>query len=141
MNRLISCFFPALLVLTVAACSGNPDAPGVSRRPAQFAAAHILIGYQGATRSGASRSKAQARALALAAEVLEQATAENADFAALARQYSEGPSSTRGGDLGAFREGQMVPPFEAAVKATRVGEVHDVVVETAFGFHIIKRTE
>ncbi len=63
-----------------------------------------------------------------------------ADFAAYARDYSEGPSGPNGGDLGTFGRGQMVPPFDRAVFSLPVGEISDVV-ETRFGYHIIQVQE
>ncbi len=59
------------------------------------------------------------------------------DFAALATEYSEGPSKTNGGDLGYFSQAQMVPSFSNAVFAMTEGQISDVVT-TDFGYHIIK---
>ncbi len=62
------------------------------------------------------------------------------DFAKLARTYSEGPSAPSGGDLGFFTRGRMVPAFEQAVFSMKEGEISEVV-ETNFGYHIIKLEE
>lgn len=60
-----------------------------------------------------------------------------ADFAAVAREKSTGPSAPRGGDLGWFGTGQMVPAFETAVTTLQPGEVSDPV-QTEFGWHVIR---
>jgi parvulin-like peptidyl-prolyl isomerase len=92
--------------------------------------------YQGSMRSRATRSKEVAAQLI--AELKKQVDG-GADFAGLAKANSDCPSSAQGGDLGAFGRGQMVKPFEDATYALAVGAVSDVV-ETPFGFHLIKRT-
>jgi len=62
---------------------------------------------------------------------------EGADFAEMAKKYSEGPSAPNGGELGEFSRGMMVPEFEKAVFSMKAGEISDIV-RTDFGFHIIK---
>lgn len=75
-----------------------------------------------------------------AQELVELARAPDADFAALARVHSQGPSGPAGGDLGWFpREGAMVEEFAAAAFALEPGEVSGVV-RTQFGLHVIKLT-
>jgi peptidyl-prolyl cis-trans isomerase C len=75
-----------------------------------------------------------------AADVLKQVRAGK-DFAELAKQYSEDPGSApNGGDLNYFQKGQMVAPFDQAAFTLKVGDVSELV-ETTFGFHIIKVTD
>ncbi|OAN43969.1 parvulin peptidyl-prolyl isomerase [Paramagnetospirillum marisnigri] len=105
--------------------------------PDQIRAAHILLMYKGSMRSQASRSKDEA--LTAITEILEEIK-EGADFEAMARQYSDCPSSEDGGDLGVFPKGAMVPEFEVAAFSLASGEVSGVV-ETPFGFHLIQRTD
>jgi peptidyl-prolyl cis-trans isomerase C len=59
------------------------------------------------------------------------------DFATLAKTYSEGPSGPRGGDLGYFRRGQMVKPFEEVAFSLKPDQTSEIV-ETRFGYHLIK---
>jgi len=70
-----------------------------------------------------------------AMEVLSQAK-NGADFAQLAREYSEGPSASQGGDLGWFGPGQMVGEFEKAAFSADPGDIVGPV-ETRFGYHVI----
>lgn len=63
-----------------------------------------------------------------------------ADFGELAIANSDCPSGARGGDLGSFGRGAMVPEFDTAAFELEVGEVSGPV-ETDFGYHLIQRTE
>jgi len=77
-----------------------------------------------------------------AAEVLEKAKADPEKFAELATQYSDDTqSATMGGELGFFGKGMMVPEFEEAAFALQPGEMTEELVETEYGYHIIKVTE
>ena len=62
---------------------------------------------------------------------------DGADFAALAQEFSTGPSGPNGGALGWFGQGQMVAPFEQAVVNLTVGEISPLPVQTQFGWHVI----
>lgn len=100
-------------------------------------ASHVLISYKGALRSSQERSKDEA--LQLAEELLAQINGGK-DFAEVARTNSDGPSAPQGGMLGEFPRGMMVPEFDEAVFALQPNSVSGIV-ETAFGYHIIKRNQ
>jgi len=74
-----------------------------------------------------------------AQKIVEKITNGGTTFEELARYYSRCPSSNRGGDLGEFGTGQMVPEFESAVLALEVGQISSPV-RTQFGYHFILRT-
>jgi peptidyl-prolyl cis-trans isomerase C len=98
-------------------------------------ASHILIPFPPKA-DAAAKQQAQAKATEVLAEVKS-----GKDFAALAKQYSQDPGSgPNGGDLGFFQKGQMVGPFENTAFSLKPGEISELV-ETQFGFHIIKVTE
>lgn len=94
---------------------------GKYRSDEQVTASHILV-----------KTEEEAKAVALA-------LAGGADFADLARKKSTGPSGPRGGVLGTFGRGRMVPAFEKTAFALKAGEV-SAPVKTQFGWHVIKVT-
>jgi len=111
------------------------DKEGVYTKQVQVEASHILIGFDGATTDEAKAAKKTE-----AQRVLTLCQADGADFAALAKEHSTGPSGPSGGSLGSFpRTGKMVEPFAKAAFELEVDGVSGVV-ETQFGYHIIKVT-
>ncbi len=88
-------------------------------------------------------SRAQARHILVAdqqaAEDLKTQIEDGADFAAVAKEHSQCPSSAQGGALGEFGPGQMVPEFDQVVFSAEVGKVHGPV-QTQFGYHLIEIT-
>ena len=106
--------------------------------PEQVRASHILISTR-PTDPNADPNQFKVRAKVKAEEVLKKVK-DGGDFAALAKENSDCPSKAQGGDLGSFPRGQMVKPFEDAAFALKVGQISDLV-ETQFGYHIIKVTE
>ena len=99
-------------------------------------ASHILITYEGAERANPEVKRTKEEAEAKAKEVLASALKSDAVFAQLARDNSDGPSAPRGGDLGYFQEGVMTPKFNDFAFGNPVG--HIGLVETEFGYHIVK---
>ncbi len=110
-------------------------------------ASHILIpiGPQPAAGSAEKppepspedKKKWTAEAMARAEELYKKATAPGADFAALAKENSIGPSADKGGDLGVFTKDRMVEEFSAVAFKLKPGEISKPV-ETKFGVHVIK---
>jgi peptidyl-prolyl cis-trans isomerase D len=101
-------------------------------------ASHILVAYSGALRASPAIQRTKPEAQKLATELLGRLK-KGEDFAKLAGQHSDDPSGrSRGGDLGNFEREAMVKPFADAAFALKPGEVSGLV-ETSFGFHIIKR--
>ncbi len=110
---------------------------GTEAEPVEFAGAHILIMYQGSQRAPATVTRTKEEALTLAKQIAERAR-KGEDFAELAKEYSDGPSASRGGNLGIWEKGRMVPEFDAAIEKLPIGSISDPV-ETPFGYHVILR--
>ncbi len=107
----------------------------------RITASQILIQYRGAKKAKSSMVRTKEKASLLAQRVLSEVNQAGADFAALARKYSDGPEGPEGGSLGAFGRGYTtMPAFEKLAFTLQVGEVAGPV-ETPYGFHIILRTE
>ena len=90
---------------------------------------HILV-------SVSAGGDAREKALAKIKEVQQKLEAGES-FEKLAQEYSDDPSGSRGGDLGFIQRGDLVVPYEEAAFALEIGQISDIV-ETEFGFHIIK---
>ncbi len=128
---------------SVEAEEAEPEAKGTEapRVPAtsasRLAASHVLVAWAGAMKPDASvkrtRDEARVRADEARARILA-----GEDFAKVATAMSDDKSKSRGGRLGNFNAGTMVPVFEEVVRGLSVGEV-STVVESPFGFHVIRR--
>jgi peptidyl-prolyl cis-trans isomerase C len=103
----------------------------------QVKARHILIAPKGSPAAQAGKDLTDEQAKAKAEDLRKQIVA-GANFEELAKKESDDAGSgAHGGDLGSFGHGQMVPEFEQAAFAAKVGDVTPVV-KTQFGYHIIK---
>ena len=108
--------------------------------PDEVKASHILISFKGADRADAKITRTKEEAQKEAERIRGLIINDSKDFGDMARKNSDGPSKTKGGDLGKFKFEVMAKEFSEAAFALDVGSVSEVV-ETGFGFHIIKRTE
>ena len=109
------------------------DTPQRFNSPEKVRASHILIKTDGLD------AKAKADAKKEMGKLLAKVKSGE-DFAELAKSHSACPSSADGGDLNFFERGRMVPEFSAAAFTMKIGDVSDIV-ETQFGFHLIKVTD
>ncbi len=107
------------------------------QKPEKAHAAHILLMYQGSDGASEAITRTKEEAYQEIQKLLERVKAGE-DFAALAKEYSNCPSSKNGGDLGEFSKGDMVKPFEDAAFKLKKGKISGIV-ETRYGYHIIKR--
>lgn len=108
--------------------------PSQFQQKERVKASHILVKVdEGATPETKAAAKKKI-------EGVQAKLKAGGDFAALAKENSDCPSKDRGGDLGFFSKGQMVPEFETAAYALKPGELSGIV-ETKFGYHIIKGAE
>ena len=112
----------------------------IARQPNEVGARHILIMHAQSKSKPPNVTRTRDEARARAEEVIAK-LAKGAVFEELVNQYSDEPGAPeRHGDLGVFDRAQMVKPFADAAFSLKVGEI-SIIVETPFGFHVIKRTE
>ena len=108
--------------------------PNLFKSPEQVKASHILI------KVPANADQAEKEKALITIQGLKSRVAKGENFATLAQDYSDCPSRAKGGDLGFFARKQMVSPFSKAAFDLAPGETSDVV-ETRFGYHLIRVTE
>jgi peptidyl-prolyl cis-trans isomerase C len=113
----------------------HDEKPEQFKIPEQVRVSHILIKPE----QGADPNEALARARTKIEGLLKQIK-DGADFAELAKANSDCPSAPKGGDLDFFPRGKTTPAFEKVAFELQVGQISDVV-ETEYGFHIIKATD
>ena len=112
----------------------------IARQPTEIGAKHILIMHAQSKSKPPNVTRSRDEAKARAEQVLIKA-AKGENFDELVNEFSDEPGSAeRHGDLGVFDRAQMVKPFADAAFSLQVGQVSGIV-ETPFGFHVIKRTE
>ncbi len=99
-------------------------------------ASHILVAFEGAQRANPEVKRTKGEAETRAKELLRDARKRDADFAQMAKDNSDGGSAPQGGDLGFFQKERMVPAFSNFAFENRIGTIG--MVETEFGFHVIK---
>jgi peptidyl-prolyl cis-trans isomerase NIMA-interacting 1 len=120
--------------------SSAPASVAAETPPTVIAAQHILIAYKGAKGAPKQVTRSKAEAKKRADEVLERIK-KGEDFSQLVKTFSEDPGSAdRMGSVGKFDREKMVKAFSDAAFALKVDEVSGVV-ETPFGFHLIKRNQ
>jgi len=143
----------ALVILGVAGGLGaftKPPAEGASEppstalaestKPTSIAASHFLVMYKGSMRAPETVTRTKDEAKARALEGLAKVK-KGEDFAKVVGEYSDEPGAAqRGGALGDFTADRMVKPFSDAAFNLKVGQISGLV-ETPFGFHVIKRTK
>jgi len=117
--------------------TGEQDAPEAPR----FKAAHIVFEYAGSARNNPKVKRSKSEARTRANEIMQLASRPGADFAALARQHSDGESAARGGLIGKLLDADSTDPaIYGALRQLEPGQVSGVV-ETKWGFHVIQRLE
>ena len=99
-------------------------------------ASHILLSYEGAQNANPTVKRSKSQAKNEANNVLRKIRKSPEKFTELAFELSDGPSKSRGGDLGFVQEGTMLKPFNDFIFSRQVGSTG--IVETDYGFHVVK---
>ncbi len=121
------------------------NAPGQAADPAavqtaakMMAGSHVLLAYKGAMRARPTVTRTKEEAKAIADKLHKEALKDSTKIEELAKKWSDCPSGQMGGDLGMWQKGQMVPEFDKALETLKPGQVAPQVIETPFGFHVIR---
>lgn len=144
-GRMVPAFDKAIDGLKEGQVTGPVETPFgfhvIKRIGTLYAGRHILIAYKGASRAKPTITRTKEQAKALAEKITAEAKKTPTRFADLAKKYSDGPSGPKGGSLGKWKPGRMVPAFQAAVEGLPIGGITAHPVETPFGFHVIQRAD
>ncbi|MDB4130715.1 peptidylprolyl isomerase [Flavobacteriaceae bacterium] len=97
---------------------------------------HILLAYKGSLNANPNVTRSKKEAKKEANNILRKIRKSPENFTELAFEFSDGPSKSRGGDIGFVQDGNMVKPFNDFIFSNRVGSTG--LIETDFGFHVIK---
>jgi hypothetical protein len=130
---------PPAPVETVKAKGGGSAVPAADQ-PQEIDAQHLLVMYKGSKSAPAGVTRSRDEARVRAGEALARVKSGEAFDKVVAAYTDEPGGAKRGGELGRFSREMMVKPFADAAFALGVGEV-STVIESPFGFHVIKRTE
>ena len=115
----------------------NPDR---FKKPEGVTASHILVKFDESVTNETEIAEMKTQKKAELEKIRADIVAETLTFEDAAKEHSGCPSGAQGGSLGTFGKGQMVPAFEVAAFTQEIDEVGDIV-ETQFGYHIIKVSE
>jgi parvulin-like peptidyl-prolyl isomerase len=147
--KMFLCISLLLCVVSIAACQpgGSPGADNGAAVEEQlfsvdgdFAGSHILVAYAGAMRAASAVTRTKDQARLRADSLIALLKDDPSRFEPLAEAHSDDPSAAgAGGSLGTWFRGQMVAEFDTAIDALQVGAITEQPVETAFGYHIIRR--
>ena len=151
LNRINTAFIALLCMIVLQGCAKSDASEDQSEESGDtqvfvsgadmFAGSHILIAYAGSMRADSAVVRTKEEALAKANELIKEISADPSRFEDLAREHSDGPSGAEGGDLGMWAKGQMVPEFDTAIEALEIGGLASEPVETAFGYHVMRRND
>lgn len=150
-----------ILIVSVSACGNNTDEntsntpaengdsvleetdnvteASVTERPEMVFASHVLIPFQGC-QNAPEGALTREDAMGFLTTIADSISSGQITFAEAAASHSSCPSSERGGSLGGFMRGQMVPEFENVAFALEPGAVSEIF-ETTYGFHIVLRQQ
>ena len=108
----------------------------------RVAASHLLVSYQGALRARPAVTRTRQQARARAEALLARLARDPKQFSALVRDYSDGPRADRFGRMGSWVSGRGNKPavIDRVLLSLVVGQLSNRLVESPFGFHILKRT-
>jgi protein-disulfide isomerase len=137
--------YEAFEIAVERALQETPEAYAAAKQKSELAypmarVRHVLVQYNGSKGAEPAIVRSKEEAFQIAQKLHDQIALEHKDMAEIAKAHSDCPSSERGGELGRFTRGELVPEFERALFSLAPGQISNVV-ETPFGYHVISREE